>query len=584
MKPVKFITATNHQNKKTVEYEADDGSILLKIGGDLSWRFNNPGNLIASKDISKQPGRIGIGTVNNPNKHDFAIFASYKDGVNAKKLLLKGKYGSSTIDEMIAKYAPKSDGNDPKGYAEHIINYSGASRTQKISDMDNATFEKVMQAIQKKEGSGKEGKEEWINTTKITLSDGTKPVVGYPLKVTLGTCTYEWLTNNYGELPLIAHLNDGMRIEVKSSSPSGKEEVIYAATGLESKRIVLKKKSVQYTAHTLPEQPKEPREKSKPKPIEYIVESKDTLSKIANRFNVSIFDLSKNNNIKNINKIYPGKVLIIYGNADKGIDLSEQQPWEEKGTSFPVPPYPSKKDIELKRIPKSEVKPKVETQSKPEAKPKPVAQKSQKLATVGGKNSGNGQAHIPYTQNEAPWMKLAISEAKKHKGVDEAIIGKTANYHKLVNSKFKDANDLIGKESAWCASFVNYCLKEHGFSMWKQPFRAKDIFKDTSSFEELLDGPVYGCIAILPFSHATFVYCNDVNIKTNFIGLGGNQGGKGSFGGTIMFSSFPMKNTRFFLPKIYEKKYSNSVLDEFDAKELNESFSISTANKGDGVR
>ncbi len=241
MKPVKFITATNHQNKKTVEYEADDGSILLKIGGDLSWRFNNPGNLIASKDISKQPGRIGIGTVNNPNKHDFAIFASYKDGINAKKLLLKGKYGSSTIDEMIAKYAPKSDGNDPKGYADHIINYSGASRAQKISDMDNATFEKVMQAIQKKEGSGKEGKEEWIKTTKITLSDGTKPVVGYPLKVTLGTCTYEWLTNNYGELPLIAHLNDGMRIEVKSSSPSGKEEVIYAATGLESKRIVLKK-------------------------------------------------------------------------------------------------------------------------------------------------------------------------------------------------------------------------------------------------------------------------------------------------------------------------------------------------------
>lgn len=361
MKPVKFITATNHQNKKTVEYEADDGSILLKIGGDLSWRFNNPGNLIASKDISKQPGRIGIGTVNNPNKHDFAIFASYKDGINAKKLLLKGKYGSSTIDEMIAKYAPKSDGNDPKGYADHIINYSGASRTQKISDMDNATFEKVMQAIQKKEGSGKEGKEEWIKTTKITLSDGTKPVVGYPLKVTLGTCTYEWLTNNYGELPLIAHLNDGMRIEVKSSSPSGKEEVIYAATGLESKRIVLKKKSTQYTAHTLPEQPKKPREKSKPKPIEYIVESKDTLSKIASRFNVSISDISKNNNIKNINKIYPGKVLIIYGNADKGIDLSEQQPWEEKGMSFPVPPYPSKKDIELKRTPKSEVKPKVET-------------------------------------------------------------------------------------------------------------------------------------------------------------------------------------------------------------------------------
>ncbi|AJJ02469.1 hypothetical protein BZ17_1022 [Yersinia pseudotuberculosis IP 32953] len=573
MKPVKFITATNHQNKKTVEYEADDGSILLKIGGDLSWRFNNPGNLIASKDISKQPGRIGIGTVNNPNKHDFAIFASYKDGINAKKLLLKGKYGSSTIDEMIAKYAPKSDGNDPKGYADHIINYSGASRTQKISDMDNATFEKVMQAIQKKEGSGKEGKEEWIKTTKITLSDGTKPVVGYPLKVTLGTCTYEWLTNNYGELPLIAHLNDGMRIEVKSSSPSGKEEVIYAATGLESKRIVLKKKSTQYTAHTLPEQPKKPREKSKPKPIEYIVESKDTLSKIASRFNVSISDISKNNNIKNINKIYPGKVLIIYGNADKGIDLSEQQPWEEKGMSFPVPPYPSKKDIELKRTPKSEVKPKVETQSKPEAKPKPAAQKSQKLATVGGKNSGNGQAHIPLLQNEAPWMVVAVKEAEKWGGVDESVIGD--NFHKLLSANTKRTLS----NTPWCASFVNYCFYSTNYKT-SHNYAGSNSFADKDVNFKKIKKSVFGCLMIWQKSgngHVAFVYGKD-SVTDQIIVLGGNQDDSINF----MLESDTTKNfVGYYVPAIYNPDFEKK-LDEYDIVELNKEFGITYARKSKG--
>lgn len=84
-----------------------------------------------------------------------------------------------------------------------------------------------------------------------------------------------------------------------------------------------------------------------------------------------------------------------------------------KGNVVPSTSISFKKDIELKRTPKSEVKPKVETQSKPEAKPKPAAQKSQKLATVGGKNSGNGQAHIPLLQNEAPWMVVAVKEAEK---------------------------------------------------------------------------------------------------------------------------------------------------------------------------
>ena len=65
---MRFVKATYHLETKTVEYEAGDGTRLLKIAGTLSWRFNNPGNIIALPDASKQKGRIGAGTVYNPKK------------------------------------------------------------------------------------------------------------------------------------------------------------------------------------------------------------------------------------------------------------------------------------------------------------------------------------------------------------------------------------------------------------------------------------------------------------------------------------------------------------------------------------
>ena len=55
----KFIAATFDKPTLTVDYVADDGSHLLRSGGTIAWRFNNPGNIRPAKTNASL--RIGTG-------------------------------------------------------------------------------------------------------------------------------------------------------------------------------------------------------------------------------------------------------------------------------------------------------------------------------------------------------------------------------------------------------------------------------------------------------------------------------------------------------------------------------------------
>ena len=129
---MEFIKATYHENLKTVEYEAADGTRLFKTGGTLNWRFNNPGSLMPSKNTSHQPGRIGIGLVHNPSANKFSIFSSIKAGTVAKRMLLKNKYKDCTVSQMAHKFAPKEGDNDPVAYSIYILSKAGVSPTTKV--------------------------------------------------------------------------------------------------------------------------------------------------------------------------------------------------------------------------------------------------------------------------------------------------------------------------------------------------------------------------------------------------------------------------------------------------------------------
>lgn len=135
------------QMKRTYHYA--DGSYLTKEGGTVAWRNNNEGNL---RPGSLSSNRIGV------DKKNFAIFATPEDGRLAKKKLLfrSDAYKKYTLTEAIKKYAPESDGNNPKKYAAFIL------KKAKIDDKLMGKYEsdeqtRIMEAMKIQEGY-KEGK------------------------------------------------------------------------------------------------------------------------------------------------------------------------------------------------------------------------------------------------------------------------------------------------------------------------------------------------------------------------------------------------------------------------------------------
>lgn len=543
---MRFINAIYHASTKTVEYESSNGTRLLKTGGSLNWRFNNPGNLISVKN---QKGKIGIGVVYNPDKHSFAIFSSIEAGDNAKRSLLKRKYKDFTIPEMMKKYAPGNDGNNPEAYANFIMSESGVAQGEKVGELDDSKFSKVIKAISKKEGGLKPGTEKWVYVTNVTVSDGSRPVADVPFKVTLGSTSYEWKTDAYGKLKTIIHTKQGMAIVVKYTNSAGKEDVVYSAVaGDETKNILLTRNFSQFSAKTLADTPKVPRAKSTQKPIEYTVMSGDTLSKIAERYKTSTDEIAKNNNIKDVSKIFPGQHLTIYGvNAngpsnytvvpgDTLVKIAEKNGVyvddiaRRNNISDPNKIYPGQSIS----IDKSGNVTSGQTE-KPVANPiasKPAIKKPEKnsinnenkktLDSVGGKNSGNPIALLPHDQREAPWMAVAFEEGEtrwKWGRVKEGDGG--INYHKKTGINM---SSMVGNSNPWCASFINYCLKESGYST--SGSASSQSFSKNKNFIKISQ-PIYGAIVVLRkkgswTGHVAFIYCffEDGEIGV----LGGNQG------------------------------------------------------------
>ncbi|MCJ8536305.1 TIGR02594 family protein [Enterobacter cloacae] len=545
---MRFVKATYHLKTKTVEYEAGDGTRLLKTAGTLSWRFNNPGNIIALPDANKQKGRIGAGTVYNPKKNTFVIFSSIEVGEREKCALLKRKYRDYTISDMMSQYAPETAGNDPVAYANFISSESGVAKDKKISDLNDNEFDKLVDAISKKEGGLKPGTEKWVYVTNVTVSDGCRPVADVPFKVILGSTTYEWKTDAYGKLKTIIHTKQGMAIVLKYTNSAGKEDVVYSAVaGDETKNILLTRNFSQFSAKTLAETPKVPREKSTQNPIEYIVMSGDSLSKIAERYKTSTDEIAKNNNIKNVSKIFPGQRLTIYGVNTSGPSVYIVSPGDtlakisakngvsvddiarQNNISDPNKIYPGQSlSISTNG---SNAAGETEKPSVSSPASKPVNKKRQNsgintnkktLESVGGKNSGNPIALLPHEQREAPWMAVAFEEGEtrwKWGRVKEGDGG--INYHKKTGINMAS---MVGNSNPWCASFINYCLKEAGYSM--SGSASSQSFKKNKNFIKISE-PIYGAIVVLRkkgswTGHVAFIYClfEDGEIGV----LGGNQG------------------------------------------------------------
>lgn len=543
------------------------------------------------------------------------IFSSIEVGEREKCALLKRKYRDYTISDMMSQYAPETAGNDPVAYANFISSESGVAKDKKISDLNDNEFDKVVDAISKKEGGLKPGTEKWVYVTNVTVSDGCRPVADVPFKVILGSTTYEWKTDAYGKLKTIIHTKQGMAIVLKYTNSAGKADVVYSAVaGDETKNILLTRNFSQFSAKTLAETPKVPREKSTQNPIEYIVMSGDSLSKIAERYKTSTDEIAKNNNIKNVSKIFPGQRLTIYGVNTSGPSVYIVSPGDtlakiaakngvsvddiarQNNISDPNKIYPGQSlSISTNG---SNAAGETEKPSVSSPASKPVNKKRQNsgintnkktLESVGGKNSGNPIALLPHEQREAPWMAVAFEEGEtrwKWGRVKEGDGG--INYHKKTGINMAS---MVGNSNPWCASFINYCLKEAGYSM--SGSASSQSFKKNKNFIKISE-PIYGAIVVLRkkgswTGHVAFIYClfEDGEIGV----LGGNQGNSVTINPLYQVYINGRLNYEligFYIPKSYypyAQKIISSGMRETtmsNIAELRESLGANLLSKEDG--
>ena len=117
-------------------------------GGTVAWRCNNPGNL---KDgpFSQSMGSLGKDHIGH------AVFPTREHGEQAQYTLLfreTSPYWNLTLSDTLARYAPKSDGNDPQNYINYISGKTGIHPTTKIKTLTHAEKLDMMKWMQVFEG------------------------------------------------------------------------------------------------------------------------------------------------------------------------------------------------------------------------------------------------------------------------------------------------------------------------------------------------------------------------------------------------------------------------------------------------
>lgn len=557
----RFISAKYDVSTLTVDYAGSDGTHLLRTGGAIAWRFNNPGNIRPAKDGQLIMGAIGIGTTKGNGS--FLIFASYDDGRAAKKSLLRRKYNERTIYTMLAGipdkngkmvmgYAPASDKNDPVAYANSISKHTGLPTTTKLSDLSDAQLDQVLDAMEIKEGfNGQKDtrKERLIPTTAITVSDGALPKPNVPAKVTIGDKTYDKVTDERGQLPPIAHVKPGEKVKIELPTVDGlwKKELEFV-TGTVSSAYVLFQDLASFMGRTAPKKAPAKPAPTQRAPIRYIVKKGDTLGRLATRFKTTVVEIKRHNpSIKDRNIIYEGQELGIYG----------------------APP-----PLQRAAPPKAPAA----AAGAPASKPAPTANSTAPSRSKEGK--GEPLAIVPADQKRAPWMLTAIAEAKTWAGKKEDVITKTENFHKNMGLAGTLGN------TAWCASFANFCLKSASV-----PYEASASSQFPVSSKKFIkiDKPVYGALMVLRnyvkatgkfagTGHVTFVYGKTSGGK--IAGIGGNQGDQikvseyatAGVSANFVLKGVPMQQKfhAFYIPATYtEYAKQADELGVVDATEVN---------------
>ncbi|MDI9276164.1 hypothetical protein QMZ65_02960 [Pantoea sp. EABMAA-21] len=104
-------------------------------------RNNNPGNL----NYAGQSGATKEGGENGR----FAVFGSMREGISAlhRQVQLYFSRGINTIESIVNKYAPSSDGNNVASYIQQLVGATGKGANETISGDDQSTIFKLIRGI-----------------------------------------------------------------------------------------------------------------------------------------------------------------------------------------------------------------------------------------------------------------------------------------------------------------------------------------------------------------------------------------------------------------------------------------------------
>lgn len=575
----RFTAATYHANIQVAEFICDDGRHLLRCGGTLPWRINNGGDLKSPVDEQGNPaprktknyiGFAGVSNMDRTKVSHFFMFPDYEAGREQLKLCLQRLHGAKTIPLMAKSYAPSSE-NDTQRYAEELLRETGLSARREIKDFDSVELDKLADAIEKLEGYHNEKgsrKEVWVPVSRITATDGARPLADEEIILRIDGKDTQLKTNQHGQVPPIVHAG-GKKVEVLHKQAGGETKTVGTIEGDKGEHFSLKVWFQRVFAQAGSDEPPNDAQ-SRRVPLAYTVQPNDTLSKLAVRFKTTVEQIKHDNGLRK-DVIFVGQRLSIHGPL----------------SAATTPPA-------VKRA-----APKADPATKGKAAPP-----TDKVAKPARSKAGTGKpiALVRADQRLAPWMAVAFREVTTFAGKDEREITKTRNYHRLVTDsdraggrvvpkKGKDGkllldksgkpitktvfdgafDSIIGSERAWCASFVNYCLKESGYAPGRRHMSSFTFGENRDLFVSVKQ-PIYGAIrfSLRPGEggHVCFVYGA---IGEKLVILGGNQGDQLNF----QLRKPDEKGSAFFVPipyKDFAGCTDGAVLPTIDIERLRDEF------------